>query len=65
MPSSEFVLAQMDLQVQLINKLAPSSSLSPATPDGLLPNLVEKEGEPKSLWGGKEDREEKNAFIDA
>lgn len=48
MPSSEFVLAQMNLQVQLRNKLALSSSVSPATPGGLLPNLVEKErGNPK------------------
>lgn len=43
MPSSELVFPQMNLQVQLISKSALSSSVSPATPDGLLPNLVEKE----------------------
>lgn len=43
MPSSGLVLTQMYLQVQLRSKSAVSSSVSPATPGGLLPNLVEKE----------------------
>lgn len=33
----------LNLQVQLRNELALNSSGSPATPGGLLPNLVEKE----------------------
>lgn len=43
MPSSELLLAQMNLQGHLRSKLALSSSVSPATPGGLLLNLVEKE----------------------
>lgn len=53
MPSSELAFPQTNLQVQLISKSALSSSVSPATPGVLLPNLVEKRGNPNHFLVAK------------
>lgn len=51
LPGSEFILAQMSLEVQLIQtKPALTRWVSHVTPDGLLTNLVKKRWTHKSLW---------------